>query len=68
MPHNSLYYVKIQCMEILLYEFISFCMFSIAAATIEEFSSDIEFFPDFLHPALKANGIRIIKVLYLGEK
>ena len=68
MPHNFLYYVKFQCMEVLPYKFISYCMFSIAAPTIEELPSDIEFFPDFLHPALKATGILIIKVLYLGEK
>jgi hypothetical protein len=55
-------------MEVLLYKSIAFSMFSIAAPAIEEFSSDIDFFPDFLHPALKATGILIIKVLYLGEK
>jgi hypothetical protein len=55
-------------MEVLPYKFIPFCMFSIEAPATEEFSSDIEFFPDFLHPALKATGILVIKVLYLGEK
>jgi hypothetical protein len=55
-------------MQVLPYKFIAFSMFSVAAPAIEEFSSDIDFFPDFPHPALKATGILIIKVLYLGEK
>jgi hypothetical protein len=55
-------------MEVSPYKFISFCMFSTEAPAITEFSSDIEFLPDLLHPALKATGILRIKVLYLGEK